>query len=183
MSILSRPAVINVRVALKQAGLKDSVMELAETAKTAADAALALNCPPGAIVKSLVFVIDRKMVMALVAGDHQCVMEHLPAAFNIKGNVRKANAGEVKDITGFTIGGVAPVGLSNPLPVVIDRSLKRFDALYAAAGHPHAVFQVSFLELKRLTGGIVSLNIAKPDQGVEVEPLPVKRTATFLSSR
>jgi len=180
MTILVRPSVIKVRVALKKSGLKDSVMELDETAKTAVDAASVLDCPVGAIVKSLVFVINRRMVMVLVAGDHQCIQDNLPSAFNIKGPVRKANAGEVKDITGFTIGGVAPVGLSNPLPIVIDRSLKRFDELFAAGGHPYAVFPISFNGLQRMTSGIVSWNIAKPDQNISSEHVPLKRSATFL---
>jgi len=76
--------------------------------------------------------------------------------------VRKAEAGEVKFATGFSIGGVAPVGLTRKLPVVIDRSLKRFETVYAAAGHPHAVFPTTVEELKRLTGGIVSYAVAEP---------------------
>jgi len=183
MTFLAKPAVIKVRVALKKSGLKDSVMELEQTAKTAVEAASALGCPVGAIIKSLVFVIDRRMVMALVAGDHRCIQDNLPAAFNIKGSVRKANAGEVKDITGFTIGGVSPVGLTNPLPIVIDRSLKRFDDLFAAGGHPHAVFPIAFNDLQRMTDGIVSWNIAKPDQDIPAKNAPLKRSATFLKGK
>ena len=74
--------------------------------------------------------------------------------------MRKTDAAEVKAATGFTIGGVAPVGLDLDLPIVIDVSLKRFGTLYAAAGHPHCVFPVTMAELKKMTGGIVSYNIA-----------------------
>ena len=69
---------------------------------------------------------------------------------------------DVKAATGFTIGGCAPIGHKMELPIVIDVSLKRFDALYAAAGHPHCVFPTTVGELKKLTGGIVSYNIAAP---------------------
>ena len=101
-------------------------------------------------------------MLALIAGDHVCLPENLPRALNLEGEVRKTDAEEVKAATGFSIGGVAPVALALDLPVVIDVSLKRFDALYAAAGHPHCVFPTTVGELKKLTGGIVSYNIAAP---------------------
>ena len=81
---------------------------------------------------------------------------------NLEGDVRKADADEVQAASGFSIGGVAPVGLTLELPMVIDVSLKRFQILYAAAGHPRCVFSVTVSELKHLTKGIVSYNIAEP---------------------
>lgn len=165
MSVLENPSVKRVAELLGAAGLADRMVELKETARTAEDAAKAVGCPLGAIVKSLVFSIDRRMVMALVAGDHRCLAENLPAALFMKGEARQANASEVKAVTGFTIGGVAPVGVLHPLPIVMDRSLKRFKDLYAAAGHPHCIFRVTADELKRLTGAIVSYNIAAPLPG------------------
>jgi len=162
MSHINSPAVKRVRKALSDAGMNDTVIELEETARTAADAAQATGAELGAIVKSLVFLIGEEPVLVLVAGDHQCVPENLPRAFNLEGEVRKTDADEVKAATGYTIGGVAPVGLEIDLPVIIDVSLKRFDTLYAAAGHPHCVFPTTVSELKRLTKGIVSYNIAEP---------------------
>ncbi|NQV48375.1 MAG: YbaK/EbsC family protein [Rhodospirillaceae bacterium] len=162
MSNLKKPTVKRVRQALTDAGLNDAVIELDETARTAEDAAKATNSELGAIVKSLVFIIGEEPVLALVAGDHKCVPENLPRALNLEGEVRKTDADMVKAATGFSIGGVAPVGLALDLPVVIDVSLKRFDTIYAAAGHPHCVFPTTVNELKRLTGGIVSYNIAEP---------------------
>ncbi|MSO92698.1 MAG: YbaK/EbsC family protein [Rhodospirillales bacterium] len=165
MNVFEHPSVKRVAEVLGAAGLADRLIALAETARTAEDAARAVGAPLGAIVKSLVFSIDRRMVMALVAGDHRCLPENLPAALFMKGEARQANASEVKAVTGFTIGGVAPVGALHALPMVMDRSLKRFPDLYAAAGHPHCVFRVTVDELKRLTGAIVSYNIAAPIAG------------------
>jgi prolyl-tRNA editing enzyme YbaK/EbsC (Cys-tRNA(Pro) deacylase) len=179
MNHLERETVVRVRNALTTAGFEDTVVELAATARSAEDAAASVGCEQGAIVKSLVFAIDDRLVMALVAGDCRCLDQNLPAAFNLKGSVRRPQASEVKGATGFSIGGIPPVGLRHPLPVVIDRSLKRFDKLYAAAGHPHCVFATTIDDLKRLTGGIVSWNIAEAD-GKNVELLPIPRSKTFL---
>ena len=161
MSNLETPSVQRVRKALVDAGLGDRVIELDATARTATDAAQALDCELGQIVKSLVFAVDRRIVMALVAGDRRCLEQNLPKVYFIEGEVRRAEAAEVKTATGFSIGGVSPVGLTQPMPIAIDRSLKRFDLLYAAAGHPHCVFSLNIPELKRLTGGIVSYNISE----------------------
>jgi len=179
VSYLERETVKRVRGALLDAGLTDTVIELKETARTAEDAAASVDCELGAIVKSLVFAIDRRLVMALVAGDHQCNQDNLPKALFLEGEVRRPDAGEVKGATGFTIGGVAPIGMLHPLPMVIDRSLKRFETLYAAAGHPHCVFPVAFDDLARMTGGTVSWGIASPiDPGVSSGPV-FKRSKTF----
>jgi prolyl-tRNA editing enzyme YbaK/EbsC (Cys-tRNA(Pro) deacylase) len=139
---MENESVKKVRAALDAAGLGDRVQELAETARTADDAAKALGAEKGAIVKSLVFVVGEQPVLALIAGDRQC------------------KADEVRAASGFAIGGVAPVALALELPTVIDVSLKRFETVYAAAGHPSCVFPLSVPELKRLTGGIVSYAVA-----------------------
>ncbi|MBL6942433.1 MAG: YbaK/EbsC family protein [Rhodospirillales bacterium] len=162
MSNLKKASVKKVRKALADAGLNDTVIELDETARTAEDAAKSTGAELGAIVKSLVFVIGEQPVMALVAGDHVCKAENLPRALNLEGEVSKASADDVKAATGFTIGGCAPIAHKMDLPMVIDVSLKRFETLYAAAGHAHCVFPTTVAELKRLTGGIISYNIAEP---------------------
>jgi len=180
MSLLEKDTVNRVRKTLTDAGLADTVVELAETARTAEDAAASVGCELGAIVKSLVFAIGDRLVMALVAGDFSCLEQNLAAALNLKGDVRRPQAPEIKGATGFTIGGVAPIGLLHPLPVVIDRSLKRFETIYAAAGHPHCVFATSVDDLKRLTGGIVSWNIAEAiDENVA--PAPLERSKTLAA--
>ena len=153
-------SVRRVAEALAAAGSASRIMELAETARTAEDAARSCGVPVGAIVKSLVFAVGDRPVMALVAGDRRAREAALPAAAGLEGKARRATAEEVRAATGFAIGGVAPVGHATALPVVIDASLARFERLYAAAGHPHCVFETSFDELVRLTGGVVSEEIS-----------------------
>ena len=155
MSRLAHPAVRRVQTALADKGSKAAVIELADTARTAEDAARALGVEVGAIVKSLVFTIDGVPVMALIAGDRRCDTKALPAALGRSGLVLRADAERVRAATGFVIGGVAPLAHPTPLPTVIDDSLGRFDVIYAAAGHPHCVFPTTVLELSLLTGGAV----------------------------
>ena len=159
---LEKETVRRVRQFLVDAGYGDRVIELDETARSAQEAATSIGTELGSIVKSLTFMIGDTMIMALVAGDQQCVSENLARALNLEGTPRRPDANEVKNVTGFSIGGVAPVASTTPMPLVIDHSLKRFDTLYAAAGHPHCIFPLTMTDLKRLSGGIVSYNIAKP---------------------
>lgn len=161
MSHLENESVKRVRAALADAGHADTVRALDATARSARDAAAALDCPLGAIVKSLVFRVGGSPVLALVAGDRICKADALGRVLNIDGAARRCDADAVRAATGFAIGGVAPVGLAGALPCAIDVSLKRFDRLWAAAGHPHCVFSTDVPDLKRLTGGIVSYAIAE----------------------
>lgn len=179
MAFKTKKSVQRVSEALKAAGLGDRVIELTVTAKTADDAARAVDAQLGQIVKSLTFRIGDQPVLALVAGDHTCKPENLPRVFDMTGKVTKPQAQRVKDVTGFTIGGVSPVGLVNDMPIAIDASLRRFDQLYAAAGHPHCLFPVTFDELKRLTGGFVSYNISEALDPDAVELPRFGRSKTF----
>jgi prolyl-tRNA editing enzyme YbaK/EbsC (Cys-tRNA(Pro) deacylase) len=148
-------AVERVRHALRQGGSVAEVIALAETARTAEAAAQALEVQQGAIVKSLVFMIDGAPIMALIAGDRRCDTKALPGALGMSGLVMRADADRVRQATGFAIGGVAPLGHPVRLPTVIDDSLGRFETVYAAAGHPFYVFPTTMLELSLLTGGLV----------------------------
>ena len=161
MSAGGGPSVQAVRDALAAAGSPARVVVLAETARSAEDAAAALNTPLGSIVKSLVFLVGERPVMALVAGDRRCRAKALPGVLGLDGKVRRADAARVREATGFAIGGVSPVGLKGALPMAIDASLGRFETVYAAAGHPHYVFATTSAELERLTGGILSREIAE----------------------
>ena len=161
MSALGSDSVRRVQKALADAGSPAQVIELAETARSATDAAASIGVALGSIVKSLVFVVGGHPVMALVSGDRKCREDQLPRVFQVDGKVKRAKAETVRSATGFAIGGVAPVGLPAGLPVVIDVGLKRFDTVYAAAGHPHCVFATSVDELARLTGGLVSDVVAE----------------------
>jgi prolyl-tRNA editing enzyme YbaK/EbsC (Cys-tRNA(Pro) deacylase) len=160
VSLLGRPLVQRVQAALRDKGSRARVIELRSTARTAEDAARALDVPVGAIVKSLVFLIDGEPVMALVAGDRRGDQAALPKAFGRTGLLLRADADRVRAATGFTIGGVAPLAHPSQLPTVIDDSLGRFETVYAAAGHPHCVFPTTMLELSLLTGGAVVKGIS-----------------------
>ena len=169
-------SVERVRAALIESGVGDVIIELpasqsARTAQMAADALsrrLDLPVPVGAIVKSLVFLADRRPILALVAGDRRGDTHKLRRALGAS-NVGIADAEAVRAATGFAIGGVPPLGHSNDLPVLIDESLGRFETVYAAAGHPHAVFPIAFARLVEVTRGrvadIAHAEGAKPGDG------------------
>ena len=112
--------------------------------------------PVGAIVKTLIFLIDDHAknypVVALVSGDKLCNTRAIPKVLNIEGKVRRPDADIVKDITGYSIGGVSPIGLPDGISIIMDTSLKRFDKIWSAAGHTHCVFPATFYELKDMTG-------------------------------
>jgi prolyl-tRNA editing enzyme YbaK/EbsC (Cys-tRNA(Pro) deacylase) len=160
MSARTGASVQRVEAALAASGLAGRVVELADTARTAEDAARACGVPVGAIVKSLVFEVAGQPVLALVAGDRRCDLAALPTALALEGSAKRCDAERVRAATGFAIGGVAPVGHLVPLPTVIDASLGRFPKLFAAAGHPHCVFAATLPELVALTGGTVSDRVA-----------------------
>lgn len=160
MSALDAESVRRVRAALAAAGSSAEVIALDATARSAQDAAAAIGTDLGSIVKTLVFLIGDGPVLALVSGDRTCREKTLSRALGIDGKVRRADADTVRAATGFAIGGVAPVGLRQRLPVAIDAGLERFATVYAAAGHPHCVFATTATELARLTGGTVSNAIA-----------------------
>ena len=154
-------SVQRVRAALTAAGSTAEIIALADTARSAEDAAASVGCDLGAIVKSLVFRVGETPVMALVAGDRQCDLKALPAALGLEGKARRADADMVRAATGFAIGGVAPVGHPAPIPIAVDASLGRFETIYAAAGHPYCVFGTTFDELVHLTDGRSSEAIAR----------------------
>jgi prolyl-tRNA editing enzyme YbaK/EbsC (Cys-tRNA(Pro) deacylase) len=108
--------------------------------------------------------VGGRPVLVLVAGGRRCRLGALPPLLGLKGEVLRAGAETVRAVTGFSIGGVAPVGHPARLPCAIDSSLGRFVTLWAAAGHPHAVFETSLAELVRLTGGVTGA-IAEPEPG------------------
>ncbi len=131
-----------------------NVSLLKTSARTASEAATSLNCDVGAIVKSLLFRTDNKYTLFLVAGDKKASLKKIKK--NIKFfDVSMASAEEVKNITGYTIGGVSPVGHIKNIDIYIDKSLERFDFLFAAAGHPNCIFKITFLDLKKITKGVI----------------------------
>ena len=154
MSILDKEPVKRVKSFLEEYDSNLKVTLLNSSAKTAIEAAESLNCEVGAIVKSLLFKTEDTFLLCLVAGDKKASLNKIKKTLNIK-DVSMASADEVKDITGFTIGGVSPIGHSNELNIYIDKSLERFATLYAAAGHPNCVFKIDYLNLQKITKGLI----------------------------
>ena len=152
MSLLDKEPVKRVEKVLKEFDQSISVIILENTARTAKDAAESLNCEVGAIIKSLVFKAEETYVLSLIAGDKRCSLNKLKKIINKK-DVSMANPEEVKTQTGYTIGGVSPIGHLNPIKIFIDKSLERFNDLYAAAGHPNCVFKIDFKNIQKITNG------------------------------
>ena len=152
--LLNKEPVKRVIETLSKFNKNLKVQILEKTARTAKEAANALNCEEGAIVKSLVFKTETEFLVCLISGDNRCSLNKLKKVISKK-DVSMASADEVKAQTGFTIGGVSPVGHINDLNIIIDRTLERFQIVYAAAGHPNSIFKIDFLKLKDLTKGRV----------------------------
>ena len=153
MNLLDKEPVKRVEKKLKLFDRKLSITVLDTSAKTALEASSSLGCEIGAIVKSLVFKTGEKYSLCLIAGDKKASLNKIKKTLNIK-DVSLATAENVKFITGFTIGGVSPVGHLNDIKILIDKSLERFDILFAAAGHPNCIFKIRFSELQKITNGL-----------------------------
>ena len=126
------------------------ILVLNTAARTAKDAAKALKCDVGAIIKSLLLKVDNDFLICLVAGDKRCSIKKIKIFLNKK-NVSMASAAEVKANTGFSIGGVSPVAHIKKLNIFIDNSLSRFKDIFAAAGHPNCVFKIEYNLLIKIT--------------------------------
>ncbi len=154
MTLLNKEPVKRAEKRLKEFDENLSVVELENSAKTALDAANSLNCEVGAIVKSLLIKIENEFLLCLVSGDKRCSLNKLKK-ISEKKNVRMASAEEVKSQTGYTIGGVSPIGHINNIPILVDNSLSRFKDIFAAAGHPNAIFKINYEKLIQITDGDV----------------------------
>jgi len=151
-TLLKKETVKRVQEFIKKFDSKLEVLVLDSTARTAKDAANSLKCEVGAIVKSLLFKAEDSFLICLIAGDRKCSLNKLKKILQKK-DVSMANADEVKENTGFSIGGVAPVAHTISLNVLVDKSLNRFPYIFAAAGHPNCVFKITYNELVKITKG------------------------------
>ena len=152
INILNKEPVKRAEKSIKDFDTNLSIVCLEQTAKTAQDAATALGCNVGAIVKSLLFSAGDNFVLCLISGDKKCSLKKLKKILNEK-DVSMANPVDVKKITGFTIGGVSPVGHLNKIKIYVDNNLERFKTVFAAAGHPNCVFKIEYKQLIKLTSG------------------------------
>ena len=150
--ILNKEPVERVRKKLEEFDKSLKIVLLESTARTAIDAAKSLNTEVGSIVKSLLLRTKSSYLLCLIAGDKKCSLNKLKKILKEK-DLSMASANEVKEVTGFTIGGVSPIGHLKDIKIYIDNSLSRFETIYAAAGHPHCIFKISFEEIKKITSG------------------------------
>ena len=154
MSLLENEPVKRVAKLLVEFDKNLKIIALDTSARTAKEAAFSLNCEVGAIVKSLLFKTENTFLLCLVSGDKKASLKKIKRTLEIK-DASMASAEEVKKITGFSIGGVSPVGHLNEIKILMDNSLERFDTLYAAAGHPNCIFKISFENLKKITKSLI----------------------------
>jgi len=154
MSLLDKEPVKRIEKFLKDFDKSLEVIILENSARTAQDAATALGCDVGAIIKSLLFKTEDSFILCLVSGDKRCSLNKLKKIKNKK-DVSMASPEDVKTQTGFSIGGVSPVGHLEKIEIIIDNSLERFIELFAAAGHPNCVFKINFSNIQKITNGKV----------------------------
>jgi len=150
-----KPSAQKVQDALAAAGFTNQVVELPDSTRSAAEAAAAVRCEVGQIVKSLVFraVPSGRAVLVVASGAHRVDEERIAA--EIGEGIGKADAGFVRDETGFAIGGVPPMGHARELLTLVDEALLGYGEIWAAAGHPNAVFRLTPAELVTMTRGRV----------------------------
>ena len=152
MNLLNKEPVRRIQKILQDFDKNQKIIVLNTSARTALEAAASLGCEIGAIVKSLLFKTESDFTLCLVAGDKKASLNKIKKILSIKDS-SMASANDVKNITGYTIGGVSPIGHLNKVNILIDKSLDRFNSLFAAAGHPNCVFKISFKDLQKITKG------------------------------
>jgi prolyl-tRNA editing enzyme YbaK/EbsC (Cys-tRNA(Pro) deacylase) len=149
---LENPSVIRVVEKLKELGISAEVVHLADSARSAQEAADALGILVGQVASSIVFKMpDESPLLVITSGRHRVDTELVAKELGIE-KLHRADADFVKEKSGFSIGGVSPVGWINDATIVIDLALNDYDAVWAAAGHPHTVFPTTFAELLSATG-------------------------------
>ena len=148
------PANERGRAAADSLGIEPDIVQFSEDTRTAVQAAAALNCELGQIIKSLVFQCDGEPVLALTAGDQKVDIKTLGELCG--GTIEKAGADVVRDATGFAIGGVPPFGHSTQLQCFVDRNICRHEKVWGAAGTPDTVFAIDSDRLLELSGGQVA---------------------------
>ena len=153
--VLNNPSVIRVTALLKELGCSGDVTILSDSARTALDAANALGIEVGQVASSIVFKLPSgNPLLVITSGRHRVDTELVAKNLGVE-KLHRADADFVKNASGFSIGGVSPVGWVNkPEIILIDQALNDYDVAWAAAGHPHSVYPTSFSELARVTGAM-----------------------------
>jgi len=153
--VLNNPSVIRVTALLKELGCSGEVTILSDSARTALDAANALGIEVGQVASSIVFKLPSgNPLLVITSGRHRVDTDLVAKNLGVE-KLHRADADFVKNASGFSIGGVSPVGWVNkPEIILIDQALNDYDVAWAAAGHPHSVYPTSFEELARVTGAM-----------------------------
>ena len=154
MNLLDKVPVKRVENLLREFDHNLKIIVLDFSARTALEAATSLSCEVGAIVKSLLFKTDDVFTLCLIPGDRKASFKKIKNNLKLK-DVEMAKAEDVKNITGYTIGGVSPIGHLKKVNILIDNSFDRFGELFAAAGHPNCVFKINFKDLQKITNGLI----------------------------
>jgi prolyl-tRNA editing enzyme YbaK/EbsC (Cys-tRNA(Pro) deacylase) len=179
MTVPAHPRVAAVAALLAETGATGEVRVLPSEVRTAAAAARELGVPVGAIVNSLVFAAGAEPLLILTSGAHRVEESQVAALLGVE-HVTPATPDFVRRHTGQVIGGVAPIGHPEPIGTLVDIELARYDRVWAAAGHPAAVFSTSYEELLRLTAGTAAEVGSGPvEQGaISVGTTPVDSVTT-----
>lgn len=151
--ILEKSAVKRVVAAMETFSIKGEIRVLSETAKSAAEAAAGLGILVGQIASSIIFKLPNETpLLVITSGRHRVDTELVANKLGIE-KLERVDADYVKEKSGFSIGGVSPLGwISKPEIILIDEALNDYDIVWAAAGHPHAVFPTTYSELIQCTG-------------------------------
>ena len=149
--VLEKAAVKRVVAALQEHGCDGQIKVLSDSARTAAEAAAALGIEVGQIASSLIFKLpDGSPLLIITSGRHRVDTDLVASDLGIE-KLGRVDADYVKEHSGFSIGGVAPIGWVSPATIMIDQALNDYEVVWAAAGHPHAVYPTSFAELLAIT--------------------------------
>ena len=156
-SILEKAAVKRAQAAFDKHGISGKIKILSDSARTAAEAAAGLGIEVGQIASSLVFKLpDDRSLLVITSGRHRVDTQMVADLLQIPALYR-ADADYVKEISGYSVGGVAPLGWVNePSITLIDEALKDYQVIWAAAGHPHAVFPTTYQELLEASGAMAA---------------------------
>jgi prolyl-tRNA editing enzyme YbaK/EbsC (Cys-tRNA(Pro) deacylase) len=151
--ILENASVIRVQNFLTNAGLTSQIVALSDSARTAAEAAEALGIEVGQVASSIVFKLPNETpLLVITSGRHRVDTKLVASALGVE-KLHRADVDFVRDASGFAIGGVSPLGwISKPEIILIDEALNDYDVVWAAAGHPHAVYPTTYVELIQCTG-------------------------------
>ena len=151
-NVLQNPSVQRVSAKLKELGINGEVHVLSDSARTAQEAADALGILVGQVASSIVFKLDDESpLLVITSGRHRVDTKLVDEKLGIA-KLHRVDADYVKEKSGFSIGGVSPVGWINPATILIDEALNDYEVVWAAAGHPHSVYPTTFAELIQATG-------------------------------